>query len=41
MAKSDTYISTPKDLESDILNIIDEEIAQGQVFCQRFGAARQ
>jgi hypothetical protein len=37
MAKSDTYISTPKDLESDILNIIDEEIAQGTSFANDLG----
>jgi hypothetical protein len=37
MAKSDTYISSPKDLESDILNIIDEEIAQGTSFANDLG----
>jgi hypothetical protein len=37
MAKSDTYISTPKDLESEVLNIIDEEITQGTSFANDIG----
>lgn len=41
MAKSDIYISAPKDLESDILNIIDEEIAQGTSFANDIGQLGQ
>jgi hypothetical protein len=37
MAKSDVAITHPKDLESEILQIIDEEIAQGTSFTNDLG----